>query len=196
MQHPQPDPHSWPQSFLPPPPPPLPPPADRPWLRHPAVVPALVVAAIVVVGGLGSSSSTPDRQLEPGDVVTDLNTLERGDCIDDSSFDEPEAALSGLITIAICDGPHDLEVSRVHALEAGEDAVYPGESALLEQSLDICERAFDSFVGFDYDESELDLGAYYPSKQTWRKYDDRTIVCTVFDPSHERLDVTLAGAER
>ena len=125
-----PNPPSWPQSLLPPPPPP--PRRDRTGVRHPAmrIVPFALVAVVVAVFGVAASSSGADPELKAGDAVTDLSDLEVGDCIDDSTFDEPDAVMSGLITIALCDGAHDLEVSRVHTLEAGEGAGYPGESSL------------------------------------------------------------------
>jgi Septum formation len=188
---------AWPTSLLPPPPPPPPPGADRPWMGRRAMwfIPAGVVAIIIALQALGTSDNV-EQHLEPGDVVTDLNNLRRGQCIDDSTFDEPDAVLSGLITIAACDGPHDVEVSRVHNLEADEGATYPGESAILEQSLEICQPAFGSYVGVDYYESDLDFSAYYPSEQTWRKYDDRTIVCAVFDPSLEPLARSVEDPER
>ncbi len=55
---------------------------------------------------------------------------------------------------------------------------------------------FELYVGTDYYESELDFSFYFPSEQMWRKYDDRTIACTVIDPSLELLDGSVAGAER
>ena len=197
MTDPQPDPPTWPQTLLPPPPPP-PPGRDRTGVRHPAmrIVPFALVAVVVAVVGVASSSSGADPELKAGDAVTDLSDLEVGDCIDDSTFDEPDAVMSGLITIAVCDGGHDLDVSRVHTLEAGEGASFPGESALIEQSTEMCERAFESYVGSDYYESSLDFAFYYPSEQTWGKYDDRTIVCDVGDPSLEPLDASVAGSER
>lgn len=196
MTDPQPDPPSWPQSLLPPPPPP-PPRRDRTGVRHPAmrIIPFALVAVVVAGAGVASSSSD-DSERKAGDVVTDLNELEVGDCIDDSTFDEPDAVMSGVITVALCDGPHDVEVSRVHTLEAGEGATYPGESALTEPSIEICERAFESYVGSDYYESSLDYNFYFPTEQSWGKYDDRTTVCVVFDPSLEPLDAPVAGSER
>ena len=186
MTDPPPDPPTWPQSLLPPPPPPARAAiglgcvtrrcgSSRPrWSRSSSQ--SLALGVIEQRRRLGAKA---------GDVVTDLKDLEAGDCIDDSTFDEPDAVMSGLITIAVCDGPHDLEVSRVHTLEAGEGATYPGESALIEQSIEMCERAFEPYVGSDYYESSLDYSFYYPTEQTWGKYDDRTIVCVVFDPSLE-----------
>jgi hypothetical protein len=187
----------------------------RPWWRHPAApiaaaAAALVAAVVALVVG-GSSDTSTDRQLElaeavtdtgrdrelgPGDVVVDPSNLAPGDCFDDTTFDEPEAVFVGLITIAACDGAHDLEVAHIEDLEASSSAPYPGELAILERTEELCLTSFDAYVGRDYYESELDFTAYYPSELSWRKHRDRTIVCAVHDPSLEPLDASVAGSMR
>ena len=52
------------------------------------------------------------------------------------------------------------------------------------------------YVGADNFTSKLELGYYSPNEVGWRKYDERRVVCCIFDPSFERLTGSVADSGR
>lgn len=197
--------------MLPPPPPPPPRPnPSRSSRRGPIIVMGvLAVAGLAAGAGVWAGASSSDEPELPsnttttttvtgppvGKTVMDLDELVPGQCLNDPSFDEP-AGIVASVTIADCAHAHDIEVAEVFDVGNEPGAEYPGDTALFEAAGPRCEKVFAKYVGANYYASELEFGVYYPGEAGWVKYDDRWVVCYVFDPSFEQLTASVAGSGR
>ena len=59
--------------------------------------------------------------------------------------------------------------------------------------MDRCMERFSSFVGRDYETSALDIYTLYPTRESWNGYNDREVVCAVFDIDANKLTGSVAG---
>jgi hypothetical protein len=135
------------------------------------VAAAVVLAASISIsnsfedtGAVGVSATETTEVSEattsaPGD---DYYGLLVGDCIDD---DELKSYIAGDDYETIpCDYPHGNEVYLVHEFAPGS---YPGEDAVREDLLLICESEFEGYVGRDYESSSLDVYVTWPGSDLW-----------------------------
>ena len=135
-----------------------------------------VAAAVVLAGSISISNPFEDtgavdvsatETTEVSEETTappddDYYGLLVGDCIND---DELESYLAGdYYQTTPCDGPHGNEVYLVHEFPPGS---YPGEDAVREDLLLICESEFDGYVGRDYESSSLDMYVTWPGSDLW-----------------------------
>ncbi len=159
---------------------------------------ALVVTGVVTIVALaactnvraGSSPDDADTR-----VVIDLNELVAGQCLNEPNFEDMELIVFS-VSIVDCAEPHDVEITEVFDLTDEPGAAYPGDTAMYHAALPRCEKTFAKYVGEDYYSSALEIGVYYPMEAAWQKYDDRRVVCHVFDPSLEQLTGSMAGTGR
>ncbi len=70
-----------------------------------------------------------------------------------------------------------------------------GQTAVSKSGNTTCLEAFEGFAGVGYDSSDVDFIAIYPSEETWTRIDDRTVFCSVADPSGPTTG-SLAGVGR
>ncbi|GLU47946.1 septum formation family protein [Nocardiopsis ansamitocini] len=140
--------------------------------------------AALAAGALALSGCGVLNGLIGGDVFE----LSVGDCIPEETG---EGEVSSVETVE-CSEPHS---SEVYASFMVPDGDYPGEDAILEQADTDCREEFETFVGTNYDESELDLTYLYPVEQSWDQLDDREILCFVVDPAGDTTG-TLKGSNR
>jgi hypothetical protein len=75
---------------------------------------------------------------------------------------------------------------------AGQRRTCPASADLVEGK---CRAAFERYVGVAYDESDLDLDFWTADEEGWSS-GVRTLVCFVYDPSHESTTEALAGTTR
>ena len=116
--------------------------------------------------------------------------LRMGDCFNDAgnSFngDDEISSLPGVP----CSQPHHNEVYAVFDVNI---ASYPeSEDGMFDIALDHCLQRFESFVGRDYETSDLDILTLYPTPQSWNLQDDREVVCAVYEINGN----TLVGSAR
>ena len=135
-----------------------------------------VAAAVVLAGSISISNPFEDtgavevgatETTEVGEATTtapdnDYYGLLVGDCIDD---DELESYIAGDDYETIpCDDPHGNEVYLVHELAPGS---YPGEDAVREDLVLVCEDEFEGYVGRAYESSSLDAYVTWPGSDLW-----------------------------
>lgn len=108
-------------------------------------------------------------------------------------FADPDAVVyTDDVEIQDCAGPHGAEVYAEHEI-AGD--TYPGEDAVFAEGDDACLAEFDTFVGIDYDSSELDFGYFYPTKKVWA-YGDHGISCYLVTVDGSELTGSARGIAR
>lgn len=85
-----------------------------------------------------------------------------GDCINDDAL---ERYIAGDEYERIpCDLPHGNEVYYVYEFPPGS---YPGQDAVRDDLISVCEDEFEGYVGRDYESSSLDVYATWPGPDLW-----------------------------
>ena len=120
-----------------------------------------------------------------GEGSVDAFEVAVGDCFDDSnSFDE----ISSLPGVP-CLEPHDNEAYAVINLTLDS---YPAGDGMGDMASDVCLEQFESFVGRDYETSELDIFTMYPTSESWAQ-NDREVVCAVYSMDASKLTGSVQG---
>jgi hypothetical protein len=207
---------AYPPGPPPPPPIPVPPPplGPDPRQRHPAlpwVVAGVAVALLVIVTGVvlirgddDASTSTDAERVtttsEPPSTPTSSDSpttneaatalffpedLNVGDCFDDSAHGTLEV---GEITPIDCVSPHDGEVFALVTLPGAPDTPYPGDDEITRQGDELCVAQFAPYVGIDYLDSQWEYGWFAPIEDSWRKYDDRLVICYLADRDYNKVE--------
>jgi hypothetical protein len=121
--------------------------------------------------------------------------LALGDCIDEPR-DEPtgpdEVAAVFAVNVRPCRERHDAEVVGVVRHPAGDEADFPGESAIFRHAKVACIDAFEEFVGVSFSESSLDMSFLYPNDDGW-EFGDRTIQCVAYPLDGQPLEGSVRG---
>ena len=117
--------------------------------------------------------------------------LRTGDCFNDASYSfDGSSEISSLPGVP-CAEPHDNEVYAVFDVSLSS---YPSsEDAMFEHALDECLHRFESFVGREYESSELDILTLYPTPDSWRVQNDREVVCAVYEMNSNQLVGSVQG---
>lgn len=162
--------------------------------RARALAVAAIAAVAMVLSGcslVGQLSNTTQRNASgtPTAANTSANvfTIRVGDCLDDASA-------TGTVTtapIVPCSTPHDSEAYKSVKMTG---SVFPGPDAVTAQANEACAAAFPAFVGIAYDDSNLSISYYFPTKDSWAN-GDREILCTVYDDGVKTTG-TLKNAQR
>lgn len=74
---------------------------------------------------------------------------------------------------AVCTTEHWGEVFHVTTITSSQ---MPSEDDMNDMASDACIDAFEAYVGRPYDESDLDITWYFPTRESWAD-GDRTIQC-------------------
>jgi hypothetical protein len=159
-------------------------PAWRRWLRY-WWIPA---AAIVLIAGyITNARRTDDGSITTAGTVS-VDDLRPGDCF--NTAEEMEIAdVDGVP----CTVVHAYEVFALASYEG--DGTYPTDSqddAIFDQ---ICQPAFEPYVGEPYATSEIYGSMITPSADGWAD-GDREYICILYEPGNEGLTESLRGAER
>ncbi|MBQ1082686.1 MULTISPECIES: septum formation family protein [unclassified Nocardiopsis] len=148
--------------------------------------------AVVTAGAVVSLSACGalDSFLGAGNVME----IGVGDCFTDS---EMRTAMGGgevdSVPVVDCSEPHDAEVFHAEDLPDGD---YPGDGSVSESVDEICTgSAFAEFVGVDFVESEIYVGGFSPTVESWDLIDDREILCYVMSDGGA-ITESLEGANR
>ena len=116
-------------------------------------------------------------------------SLEIGQCFQDNS------PLTGIeienVDLVDCNKAHTNEVYEVANLPDGD---YPLAGVLERNVGDICYDAFELFVGQAYEYSIYDIGALWPSQDSWEKADDREITCYLYEMTGQKKMGTAANS--
>lgn len=148
-----------------------------------------LVYAAIGLGVVGYNTAMQADRDAAGAIVSsgsvDAFTMRVGDCFDDTATLASDAAgeVASLPGVP-CAQPHDNEVYAVFDVDVES---FPGDEAMADMAFGQCLARFEAFVGIDYEESDLDITALYPSGQSWRLQGDREVVCAVYDINSNKL---------
>lgn len=145
-----------------------------------------VVAVIGVVGALNAASRDESGTVvEAGTLhITDVRV---GDCFDLN--EGPDVEEVGDIRAIPCSEPHMFEAYFATDLAAGS---YPSRSALDAEIESACFPSFETYVGRDYETSELYVTSFEPTPDGWRE-GDRGLLCVI---STYNAETPLTGSVR
>ncbi|GGA59287.1 hypothetical protein GCM10011490_06600 [Pseudoclavibacter endophyticus] len=116
-----------------------------------------------------STDGPTDTPAEDGQQ-TNYFDLKVGDCFDDGETE-------GFATLfSSCEVPHLYEAYYVTIMEGDE---FPGDDAVLEFAEDVCNNAFQNYVGSNPSNSSYSYQYITPSESTWENMNDREIMCVV-----------------
>lgn len=160
--------------------------------------------------------TTPTTEVPPEAAqVLYVYTPGVGDCFDRRRLEEGPAVL-----LVDCTQPHTFQVFGVFdfdestlppnlvvteglatngegtsgAVGAGPQP-WPGEDVLIAAARRQCPPLFSDWVGVPYERSVLELSWVVPDEVAWGN-GDRTIGCTLWDPTTERMATDSRGAAR
>lgn len=140
-------------------------------------------------GGQSSSTAATTSAEAPATADVDVFDLTVGDCmVEDLGMGD---SVEGDQLTVDCADPH---LAEAYAAKDVEGRTFPGEAEVSDAADEFCAEAFDSFVGIDYNDSELEISMLMPTAQSWRG-GDREILCLVVDPAGDTTG-TLRGANR
>jgi hypothetical protein len=154
---------------------------------------ALALTAVLLLascgGGAGADVARDERGRATQAGTVRADKLRPGDCFEDQDDQSP-------------DGFPVVPCARAHANEAffrfivpGGD--FPGQATLTEIATARCTaEPFTDYVGRPYGASALDVFYVLPSKQTWDRFGDRTVVCALFAKGLTPLTGSMADSRR
>ncbi len=95
-----------------------------------------------------------------------------------------------------CDEDHEAEVIAIDTrAEAELGDAYPGRQVLLDRGQDLCDQAYDQYVGGQIVVSQLAADVIVPTFAEWQGLIRRSIICVVHRYDGGDLDGSVAGAE-
>ena len=131
-----------------------------------------VVGVVALVGAL-NAASRDDSGTIVGAGTLHITDVRVGDCFDLN--EGPDVEEVGEIRAIPCDEPHTFEAYYTTDLAAGD---YPSRSVLDAEVEAACRPSFETYVGRDYETSELYVTSFEPTPEGWRD-GDRGILCVI-----------------
>ena len=145
-----------------------------------------VVVVVAVVGAV-TAASRDDAGEIVGAGTMHIADVQAGDCFDlNDGLDVEEV---GDIRAIPCDEAHIFEAYHSTDLP---DGAFPSRSVLDAEFESACLPAFESYVGRDYQTSELYVTSFEPTPESWDQ-GDRSILCVI---STENAATALTGSVR
>lgn len=142
------------------------------------VVPTLLLSACAEDAGRNADGEV----VSSGNI--DVFHTKIGDCFNDQSYASEIDDVPGVP----CSEPHDNEV---YALFDTSLASFPGEDQMFEVAFDECLTHFKAFVGASYEASALDVFPIVPTLDSWKRLNDREVVCALYHVQGEKLVGTM-----
>ncbi len=115
-----------------------------------------------------------------------------GDCYDPILDGDDDQLLAAVMLP--CAGPHRHEVFGLVDVAGAPTAPFPGSTDLDAEAQDLCDAAFEAYVGIDFDRSALGYVYYTPTEATWLA-GDRAVLCVVEDGDRP-IEGSVKGAAR
>lgn len=147
---------------------------------------ALLIAAAFAAG----VNTTPAERDSAGDLASRgdvrVEEIQVGDCLENDLGED--VALS-TVEVLPCDEAHQLEAYANFMLPEGS---WPGQDEIDRLSEGGCVKRFGTFVGMDFNESELEMVYLRPYEEGWAV--DRGVTC--FISTGSQTTGTLRLAER
>jgi len=141
-----------------------------------------------------STSTTAAPGVPDGAVATPMKGLTVGQCfvipIDDAPAD------GRAVWVVDCSQPHTHEIYDIvdYAGPTVKGDEYPGVAAVQAWSEQSCHERFEAFAGIPWTRSSLEIQVWWPSTESWPD-DDRSVICTAFPQSEERVTGSQRGKE-
>lgn len=148
---------------------------------------ATLAAASLALAGCSLLGNPEPQETSGAGEDQDVFSIKVGDCLNDGGA---TGEVSTVPTIA-CSEPHDSEAFASILMDDGD---FPGDQAVQDEAVAECTIEFETFVGVDYDSSELDFAYYFPTEESWAN-GDREILCLIVDPDGQSTG-SLEGANR
>ena len=149
----------------------------------------VAVIAVVAIGAWWFSAKRDDSGAISD--AGDLSSLELrvGDCFD---LKDATAEYIDDVDARPCSETHEYEVFLVQDMPGGD---FPSEATFDAYVADACLPAFATFVGLEYEQSELEIFYLVPSEDSWSE-GDRAVMCAVYHPRIDELTGSLKGSAR
>ena len=152
-----------------------------------------LVLPVIGAGVIGVGYFTQVERDESGAIVgagdVDAFEIRLGDCFNDASS-SGSGEISSIDGVP-CSEPHDNEV---YALVNLTQSSFPGDEAIGTMAFEVCLDKFESFVGKDYESSQLDILPIYPTRDSWNERNDREVVCALYDLDLKKLAGSMRGS--
>lgn len=191
-------------------------------VRRQLLFAAALLAAVAAVAGCGTSTPSPSASAAaPSDSPSEATAtaapspspdgeptatpgptepieyqasedLRVGDCYEPVEDADDQTLLAAIIVA--CEVPHRHEVFGLGELTGGDTAPFPGVDAVDDDAIDLCDTAFESYVGVAIDNSQYSYVYYTPTEESWAG-GDRVVMCSV---EHRRrlIEGSVEGTER
>ena len=134
------------------------------------------LVAALALGTAALLSGCSLLPLSGGPVVVEGNTdvmeLAVGDCILEPEAASEEDAQIGSIDVVDCAAEHHLEVFALVRLDLD---YYPSADEVYEESMNACLPYFADYVGTEYEDSQVWMGAYTPTPAGWAAGDHESV---------------------
>jgi hypothetical protein len=145
----------------------------------------LIVGSIVVSNrDTDTAQSVPDLQVDRGAVS--YSEVQVGDCVR-----LPRIGDIGLWRRVECADQHQAEVFATLVAGNPTNQNYPGDLPIETTAKESCRQKLADYAGTGGDTTRLEIGYAYPSAQTWKTDNDRTIYCVAFRGDGALLSGTL-----
>lgn len=131
------------------------------------------LAVVAVLVGIFVATDKGPSSGSHGVVREGASVPAVGDCLGPAPA---QATVSDDSDVVDCDEAHGTEVAAVVEIPAGNRR--PATTDLNYLADDVCQVAFEGYVGKGYDSSDLDYRSVLPSVAAW-KQGDRTLFCLV-----------------
>ena len=140
-----------------------------------------------------SATTDPNATPEPTEPLEYQATedLRVGDCYNPVEDVDDQTLLAAIVVP--CDTVHRHEVFGLEDLPAASDAPFPGDDAVDSDAIDLCDAAFQSYVGIALDNSRYNYVYYVPTDSSWAG-GDRVVMCAIED--RRDLEESVEGTER
>jgi hypothetical protein len=128
---------------------------------------------------------------------TPIQDVAIGGCFEGTQAEGEEMIVTFGVRQVDCAEPHAGEMIGRFDLQGpiADERVYPGDEAVAAEAERGCRDTFGSYVGIDYEASDLELQFYYPLSRAWL-LGDRQVDCAAFGPSGESLQGSVQGTRR
>lgn len=159
-------------------------------------------SATETTAGVDDGSDTPETTADTEPATTtaadevSVFDLAVGDCFTAAPTDDDGGALVTTAAIVDCDEPHLAEVILIGELPNPAGEPFPGVEARDEAAEQLCQPAFDDYVGVPLAASELGLLWLAPTEETWEDQDDREVTCAVQSLDGEPLVGSVRDSQR
>lgn len=134
------------------------------------------------------ATSDPGDTTEETEVAAGVDEPLLGTCFTDSD----DLLMADDFGFHDCAEPHNAEI---YAETTVEGDVFPGDEAIWAQADEFCVAEFATFVGLDYESSELEYNYFYPGEDNWND-GGRLVSCYLVTADGSELTGSAQGSAR